>query len=430
MQDQQPLLPSQEEGSTKYTFNGFMAWSAEQLESIILTLISGGSTYEEISSHLITLAGQSRGLSSRSLRRFCSERGIRRRSGIDDARLEAITTIAIALVGHGYGRRTMHGLLASHGIHVSQSRVAAAMERVAPVQYVSRRADTQTLLNPVPYHASYYGEKLHMDQNEKCVMYGITHVLAIDGYSRKIVGFITIPKKNPIMIYDLLFRPLLLTEGLWNQVRVDHGTEFALVITAQLYLSSYRQSIDHQPVLQSLSRQNHRAERIWREVNQRVNYPIKWVLVEMENNGEIDMDNEVVKFCVSWIAIRVIQDATETFIASWNNHRIPGPNGGIPNALAMSDNHVTQLDNNSVLSAQNALQLHEQHGSTLQRDCMYGSDPLRGHLQLQQLRERDFYRSFPDFRLVFHNVLHGDGHLLKNCIHHFITLTDNFSTLI
>ena len=77
---------------------------------------------------------------------------------------------------------------------------------------------------------NHFGEKLHLDQNEKRVIFGITHVVAVDGYSRKIVGLITIPKKNPIVIYDLLFLPLLNSHGLWEQVRVDHGTEFALII--------------------------------------------------------------------------------------------------------------------------------------------------------------------------------------------------------
>ncbi len=54
-------------------------------------------------------------------------------------------------------------------------------------------------------------------------MFGVTHVLAIDGYSRKIVGFVTVPKKNPIVIYDVLFRPLLLMEGLLDQVHVEGG---------------------------------------------------------------------------------------------------------------------------------------------------------------------------------------------------------------
>ena len=81
------------------------------------------------------------------MRRFCAGRGIRRRSGIDDVHLEAIVTIAISRVGHAYGRRTMHGLQASQGIHVSQSRVA--MKQVAPIQYRSRCVDTQRMLNPI-----------------------------------------------------------------------------------------------------------------------------------------------------------------------------------------------------------------------------------------------------------------------------------------
>lgn len=105
-------------------------------------------------------------------------------------------------------------------------------------------------------------------------MFGVTHVLAVDVHSRKIVGFITLPKKNSILIYDLLFRPLLQTYDLWEQVRIDHGTEFALVVTAQQHLSVHQQRHSHEPIIQSLSRLNHRAERIWVEINQRVNYPL------------------------------------------------------------------------------------------------------------------------------------------------------------
>ena len=88
-------------------------------------------------------------------------------------------------------------------------------------------------MNPIPYRVTAHGEKLHLDQNEKFVMYGMTHVVAVDGYSRKIVGFITFPVKNAIAIYDCLFRPLLLKEGLWVQVRVDHGREFSLMLSVQ-----------------------------------------------------------------------------------------------------------------------------------------------------------------------------------------------------
>lgn len=139
---------------------------------------------------------------------------------LNDRDLDQCVTTYIRRVGHAYGRRTMHGLLRSNGIRVSQARLAASLRRLAPVQYHARSVDTYRMLNPVPYRASYYGQKLHLDQNEKLVRYGVTHVLAIDGYSRRIVGFITLPIKNAIAIYDLLFRPLLLEQGMWDQVRV------------------------------------------------------------------------------------------------------------------------------------------------------------------------------------------------------------------
>ena len=47
-------------------------------------------------------------------------------------------------------------------------------------------------------------------------MYGVTHVIVIDGFSRKIVGMITIPNKNAITIYNALIR----SEGLWQQLEL------------------------------------------------------------------------------------------------------------------------------------------------------------------------------------------------------------------
>lgn len=57
-------------------------------------------------------------------------------------------------------------------------------------------------------------------------MLGVTHLIAVDGYSRKNAGFMTLPVKNVIAIYHLLMRPLYLAD-LREQIWVDHGHEFA-----------------------------------------------------------------------------------------------------------------------------------------------------------------------------------------------------------
>uniref|UniRef100_A0A1X7VMB6 Uncharacterized protein n=1 Tax=Amphimedon queenslandica TaxID=400682 RepID=A0A1X7VMB6_AMPQE len=60
-------------------------------------------------------------------------------------------------------------------------RVGASLHNVL-IQFVHRRRTaTNRQLNPIPYMAECYGHKLYVDQSEKLVMYGVTHVCAVDG---------------------------------------------------------------------------------------------------------------------------------------------------------------------------------------------------------------------------------------------------------
>ena len=44
----------------------------------------------------------------------------------------------------------------------------------------------------------------------------------------------------------------------------------------------------------------------------------------MENDGVIDMEDEVTKFCVSWVAKKVVKVGLSYVVNSWNSHPIPG----------------------------------------------------------------------------------------------------------
>ncbi len=67
----------------------------------------------------------------------------------------------------------MTGFLASQGFRVSQNRVGLALQRV---HHSCRRNTVHRQVNPIPYTATYCGEKLHIDQNVKLIMYGVTRV--------------------------------------------------------------------------------------------------------------------------------------------------------------------------------------------------------------------------------------------------------------
>ena len=99
----------------------------------------------------------------------------------------------------------MTGLLAAQGYHVAQGRVGKSLYRVNPGHHMRRSSLTERQRNPVPYIARYFGEKVHIDQNEKLIMFGTTHICAIDGFSGKIVAFCSMPIKNNVAIYEFIY---------------------------------------------------------------------------------------------------------------------------------------------------------------------------------------------------------------------------------
>ena len=70
--------------------------------------------------------------------------------------------------------------------------------------------------------------------------------------------------------------------------------------------------------------QNHCVERMWVEINTRVNYPIKTCLISLQRSGDIDLDCPYQKFCISWFSLRVANVGTRLAVQSWNEHTIPG----------------------------------------------------------------------------------------------------------
>ncbi len=70
--------------------------------------------------------------------------------------------------------------------------------------------------------------------------------------------------------------------------------------------------------------QNHPVERIWVEINSRVNYPVKACLNKMMENDSFNLDSDTHKFCISWFSIGVCCVGTKLTVLAWNDHPTPG----------------------------------------------------------------------------------------------------------
>ena len=95
----------------------------------------------------------------------------------------------------------MYGLLRAQG-YVWNNPSGFIITESCPVHHQCRRAETSRHMNPHLYVANYYGHKVYLDQNEKPSMFEVTHIMAIDGYSSKIVFLVTIPLKNCSLIHE------------------------------------------------------------------------------------------------------------------------------------------------------------------------------------------------------------------------------------
>uniref|UniRef100_A0A1X7V173 Integrase core domain-containing protein n=1 Tax=Amphimedon queenslandica TaxID=400682 RepID=A0A1X7V173_AMPQE len=360
-----------------------------------------------------------------NVRRYCKVNGI---SHLNEREIESLATEAIMEVGASYGRRLMRGYLLSKGFRISERNISSALKVVDPISYEERRNNSLDRTNPIPYRPRYYGHKLHVDQNEKLILFGVTLVMARDGFSGKIISYGVMPIKNNIAIYDLIYRKALQDYGLWDQIRVDCGREFYLMLFIQEILRQYYGSSDVCPYVQSTSTENMPIERIWSEVNLRVNYPVKRKLISLVDDGYLDMGDETTKFCVSFITCRVVHAGIERFVDAWNEHSIPRL--GVPNEIAEYDDYITVLPQDQIPSVEDATEYYESQGGHLRIQSNFGVDPLAARLDLILLRDQLLFNRLPSNADMFSDVVSGNGYLLQTAILECIEVTNRFTLLI
>ncbi|XP_065125914.1 uncharacterized protein [Paramisgurnus dabryanus] len=389
---------------------------------LINDMISNGATYSDVSNAL-TAIGINRGQSVSSIKKFLGSRKLVTRGQLSNDSLELAVASAIQETGPTFGRKMMTGYLASKGLHASERRVGAAL-RLVNQPYHQARFQGARNLNPVPYNAEYFGHKMHMDQNEKLVMFGVTHVIAVDGYSFRVVGHATMPIKNNLTIYEEVFRPAVLSNGMWDQVRVDCGKEFYLCLFMQEILSPYRYNTGREPYKQTPSTSNHRIERIWPEINNRVNYPIKEALIQLTDQEMIDIEDNTTRYCVSNLACQMASVGVKRVVDSWNAHRIPGK--GVPNVLGeggcFKKIHEDLLPNSTVA----ANMYLQEMGSALTTPTTYGVCPFQTEEECTYA-EQYFNEQFSDLSILYNDVINNNYRVFQEAVMSLINITHRYS---
>ncbi|XP_072564841.1 uncharacterized protein [Paramormyrops kingsleyae] len=384
---------------------------------IIMEMKKQGKSYQYISV-FVRSNGVHKGSSVANIKRFCADRKLTRAT-VSQTHLELAVAKGIQETGDSFGRKMMTGYLSSKGIHASEGRVGQVLRSVQPQSHAARSQGARNL-NPVPYNAEYMGHKIHLDQNEKLVMFGTTHVLAIDGFTSKIVSHSTMPIKNNILIYENVFRPAVISFSIWDQVRVDHGKEFLLTLFMQQQISAFRNNTDRLSYVQTNSTRNHRIERIWPEINNRVNYPIKAALVNLMDQEEINMEDDTVRFCVSNLTCQISSLGISRVVEAWNAHRIPGK--GVPNTLAQSG-CVKKITVDLLPHASEAADLYESEtGSSLTRCSSFGKSPFSSE-EDQAHAEGQFAQLYPDMNVLYENVVNHNPRPFQDAILHLIHLS-------
>uniref|UniRef100_A0A914WD87 Integrase catalytic domain-containing protein n=1 Tax=Plectus sambesii TaxID=2011161 RepID=A0A914WD87_9BILA len=335
----------------------------------------------------------------RTLQRFLNEHGIKVQQRLSKDELESQVRQATEEVGGSLGRKTMQGYLRSKGVQAKQSRISAAQAVVSPPYMENRRRDTQNQLNPQPYRALHFGYNLHMDQNEKCVEYGIVFVIAVDGKSSLIVRGSVMPRKNNITIYKHVYAAATREFGLWDKVVADGGREFYLCEFVQQYLKGFRIKEDGHlsgrlSYVQTTSCKNNRVERLWQEVNKAVGLPIKHAFLELEHTSTTwSRQDQGHLFATSFVGCCVARVLLQRCIDGWNNHSIEDK--GIPSQYIASKKNY-HLPAGALPSADAAVALYQGEGGQLTEEWQYGVDPLNDQLEKQREREAKFMSALND----------------------------------
>ena len=212
------------------------------------------------------------------------------------------------------GYRLMQAYLCTQNIRVQECRVRASLRRVDP-SGVMRRWSRHRCIHRRQYSVPHPNALWHIDGNMALIQWGLTVHAGIDGYSR-LITYIQCSTNNRSSTVLHHFSEAVAVYGCPSRVRSDHGGENIDVARFMLAIRGLQRG-SH---ITGQSTRNQRIERLWRDVFQNCLHTYYTLFYTLEDNGVLDVDNQIYLHALQYIYVPRINNSLSSFRAAWNSH--------------------------------------------------------------------------------------------------------------
>ena len=214
------------------------------------------------------------------------------------------------------GYRMIRSHLLNRGLRIQERRVRESLARTDPLS-VAYRWSRNGRIHRRQYSVPYPNAIWHIDGNMSLNRWSFTVHGAVDGYSRLVTYLHCSTYNNSETVLAQFVRGGE-RYGFPSRVRSDFGGEN---ISVAHFMTLVR-GTDRGSHLTGRSVNNQRIERFWRDVFTGCLSTYYHLFYFMENNGILDIENDLHIFALQYVYRPRINRSLVAFLGAWNRHPI------------------------------------------------------------------------------------------------------------